>query len=517
MNPATFSHLPLDPRRRQIRLVTIDRRKRDSKDVHLHLKVHNADTVIKPSYCAVSYTWGPENGLREIYINDKKFSVRSNLFALLSQLKAHPTFLRQWFWIDQICVDQSNLNERNDVVGRMSDIYSSAKEVVVWLGESNSDLDYVFDVFAGKMHFDYSSPGLQKIEKATAAFCSRDYWGRLWIVQEMLLAQKVSYWCGAKAIGQKSMAKNSKSYTIRGGGDYQLPWSLIDKACSGPQEWDWKMLLLRFGSQKCADPLDRVYGLLGIVQPQFRVTVDYSTSKAKLVVAVLLKCIDEWFMKHQQLNPGNVMRENFDTAIKLVDAIYGDAYHLAALTVLQAVVWSACLFQYCSRVSQPGDKWLNFWSFLGEARIPAHRLLAESIRDGLLRNEIAARNWVSWYHLDKTQQASIKFADYEGARAMAAKKMITFGIRKSNYKSMDGYFVQKDAVDLVEALEAAAKDGTLDCRLVGDLPPDFLKTLQTRRSDESKKDLFAIRFLDDPYERSLPTWNIQSDTWSSDL
>jgi hypothetical protein len=105
VNPETFSHNPLDERHRQIRLVTVDRRKKESKAIHLYLKTHSTDIFIKPSYFALSYTWGLETDLREIYINDKKFLVRKNLFALLAELKARSTILRQWFWIDQMCID----------------------------------------------------------------------------------------------------------------------------------------------------------------------------------------------------------------------------------------------------------------------------------------------------------------------------------------------------------------------------------------------------------------------------
>lgn len=67
ISPTMFSHSPLDERHTQIRLVTVDRRKKDSKAIHLYLKAHNMDTIMKTSYFAISYTWGPEDDLREIF------------------------------------------------------------------------------------------------------------------------------------------------------------------------------------------------------------------------------------------------------------------------------------------------------------------------------------------------------------------------------------------------------------------------------------------------------------------
>jgi hypothetical protein len=119
----------------------------------------------------------------------------------------------------------------------MSDIYQSAKEVVVWLGEPSNDLELAFDILGGKTRIELNSNfDFEKLNRSTTAFCDRDYWNRLWIVQEMLLARRVSYWCGQKVVSQKNMGQNSKSFLMRNGRDYQLPWILIDKACSGAQD-----------------------------------------------------------------------------------------------------------------------------------------------------------------------------------------------------------------------------------------------------------------------------------------
>ncbi|KAK7747636.1 hypothetical protein SLS62_009047 [Diatrype stigma] len=49
------------------------------------------------------------------------------------------------FWIDAICIDQENLNERNVQVAMMPTIYRSAKSVLVWLG-SDPVSDEVYDL-----------------------------------------------------------------------------------------------------------------------------------------------------------------------------------------------------------------------------------------------------------------------------------------------------------------------------------------------------------------------------------
>ena len=44
-------------------------------------------------------------------------------------------------WIDAICINQSDIQERNAQVRQMLDIYKSATRMVVWLGEGDRDSD----------------------------------------------------------------------------------------------------------------------------------------------------------------------------------------------------------------------------------------------------------------------------------------------------------------------------------------------------------------------------------------
>jgi hypothetical protein len=64
-------------------------------------------------------------------------------------------------WIDAICIDQSNTQERNQQVSMMGDVYGSATTVWVWLGPGTKDSDKAFkyvqrregymDTFVGRL------------------------------------------------------------------------------------------------------------------------------------------------------------------------------------------------------------------------------------------------------------------------------------------------------------------------------------------------------------------------------
>jgi hypothetical protein len=50
-----------------------------------------------------------------------------------------------YFWIDAVCINQSNDKEKGCQVGRMADIYQQACNVIVWLGPADNSSDVAMD------------------------------------------------------------------------------------------------------------------------------------------------------------------------------------------------------------------------------------------------------------------------------------------------------------------------------------------------------------------------------------
>jgi Heterokaryon incompatibility protein (HET) len=114
----------------------------DTSDIHG--KLHTFKLGGAPPFAALSYTWGDPALTSTIYLDGQPFLVRPNLHAALVILRmrllldyhTHNKDDRlQFLWIDAICIDQENIQERSHQVNMMSSIYSSAFLVVVWLGE----------------------------------------------------------------------------------------------------------------------------------------------------------------------------------------------------------------------------------------------------------------------------------------------------------------------------------------------------------------------------------------------
>ncbi|KAI7784484.1 hypothetical protein LA080_009983 [Diaporthe eres] len=86
-------------------------------------------------YKALSYTWkgGTETIQQSIYCDDLgKIGVMPNLYAVLRRLR-DATYVVT-LWIDWLCIDQNNTEERTHQVGMMREIYANSTEVIIWLG-----------------------------------------------------------------------------------------------------------------------------------------------------------------------------------------------------------------------------------------------------------------------------------------------------------------------------------------------------------------------------------------------
>jgi hypothetical protein len=107
----------------------------------IHCKLTHWKFGQRPNYVALSYTWGRDckSNTRIIFIDGKRFQVGLNLWEALRFLKGR--IPEKYLWVDAICINQNNVNERNQQLRLMPAIYRRAEMVAVWLGTSEHDFD----------------------------------------------------------------------------------------------------------------------------------------------------------------------------------------------------------------------------------------------------------------------------------------------------------------------------------------------------------------------------------------
>jgi hypothetical protein len=78
-----------------------------------------------------------------LYLDGKKFLITNNLHSALLALRDFSA--SRYLWIDAICINQTDVGEKNREVPRMMQIYQAADIVVVWLGEASEVSSLAFN------------------------------------------------------------------------------------------------------------------------------------------------------------------------------------------------------------------------------------------------------------------------------------------------------------------------------------------------------------------------------------
>jgi hypothetical protein len=99
------------------------------------------DLASAAPYYALSYVWGTSTGKLPIYLNRNHYQVTTNLESALRHLR-HLKY--KLLWVDALCINQKDLDERESQIRYMKQIYTKSKQTLVWLGASSAN-DPVFE------------------------------------------------------------------------------------------------------------------------------------------------------------------------------------------------------------------------------------------------------------------------------------------------------------------------------------------------------------------------------------
>ncbi|KAI1351005.1 heterokaryon incompatibility [Xylaria sp. FL0043] len=163
---------------------------------------------------ALSYVWGQKEHEGGILVDQQSFRLTQNLYDILHGLR-HPDTIRT-LWIDAICIDQSNVQERTHQVRLMRQIYSKAQKTIIWLHnnpEPSDDPDEVKSStplpsgFGGTTMNEYDLAAILReirrhedltwskkklalfymLYRCVKAVLSHEWWNRIWTLQEAAL------------------------------------------------------------------------------------------------------------------------------------------------------------------------------------------------------------------------------------------------------------------------------------------------------------------------------------------
>lgn len=211
----SFSYDALPDARYWIRLIEI-LPGADSAETNCSITAYKLEEA--PAYFAVSYTWGDPADMVSILMDGKRLQIRNNCRQVLQQARYHAS--SRYYWIDAICINQADLDEKNHQVQFMSQIFESAAHVHACIGQHADDSEFVFsilDTFPRRLRqrskeewprvrsgaqvimwlLSHSKEDIERLSRGFASILSRPYFQRVWILQEVFRKQsRTSICCG---------------------------------------------------------------------------------------------------------------------------------------------------------------------------------------------------------------------------------------------------------------------------------------------------------------------------------
>jgi Heterokaryon incompatibility protein (HET) len=291
--------------------------------------LHDANLLKKHSFKALSYVWGDPSIKVPIVLDSKRYDVTKNCYSALLRLRELD---ETKVWIDAICIDQTNNEEKCSQIPLMNYIYPAAKEVLVWLGriatERGANSRETESLVVSLLE-DLSIEEIRKPERflevaqrgpnpeyrweALKTVFGHPWFSRLWTHQELALSTSATFVMDYHVLpfdqlrlATEIIHRASDQMTFK-----EIPSFLnelfedfhgfkdgLDRARIriAVRTERQNLAYLRYqrisalnqvtaGTRfKCVHPLDRVYAILGLLSSNMRnkITVDYNQSLEKV-------------------------------------------------------------------------------------------------------------------------------------------------------------------------------------------------------------------------------------------
>lgn len=288
----------------QFRLLYLSGSRAVDSPIHGELVEYQRENC--PEYETTSYTWGGEDGdatpSKPAYFGDfwDVLFLTKNCWSLLRYLRPHMG--TRVVWVDAICINQNNIQERGAQVFSMPQIYRKCMRVVIYAG------DHLVRKEEHKFRQTIRHDDIMKhgdimddsgLDIRGSILQSR-YISRLWIIQELILAphgilalRDHDLYLSNNFLHCISRKEDGRKWLEFMGQDYELSQTTL-----------YECLRMTIDSQ-ATDPRDRIFGILGILgaNPAYsKIVPDYSLSMRDCFIGAmgltLIKSKEIWPLLH---------------------------------------------------------------------------------------------------------------------------------------------------------------------------------------------------------------------------
>ncbi|KAH7376795.1 heterokaryon incompatibility protein-domain-containing protein [Plectosphaerella cucumerina] len=312
-----YTYRPLDPLKREIRILRL-RRRNASPDIVCDFFRTTVDTA--PPFEAVSYTWGGESMTENIVVDGGRVAVSPTVSKWLRYRRSF--FSEAYLWIDAVCIDQANSDEKAAQIPLMGNIYTQATRTMVWLTHpadiTNKDASSARSLLMtlNTLHLQNATTDQLRYVVSTEAsifplqyLLSRSYFHRIWVIQEIALAKEVHLFFGSVTMDWEALAHTvlilhdarlapsmiqSRTSSTKRDTTLAAVWAThisnmvgivhMRRDCQGGEKTELISSLANTSSFTATAPHDNIFGLLGIADdlPASIVRPDYNEPVVEL-------------------------------------------------------------------------------------------------------------------------------------------------------------------------------------------------------------------------------------------
>ena len=312
-------------RLKSVRLLTLH--PAASHEMPIRISLHEASLDSSVEFAALSYTWATEYGdyslSERVECDGATIMTTANCAAALRRMRQ----IKIGFdvWIDAICINQSNDEEKSLQLPLMRLVYGKALWVALWIGESSRALDeetsrpvtdlgmefihnFAAELKGGRGSSKSPRDGTlyQEVVGGREAYrrrgigafspsvrglweiLHRPWWNRLWVLQEVSLARSAVLLCGSKSVAFDNVERVidglARQYPGKPDDEHEFCANFITSAF--PQfvmrdfikrtkiKYDYTFgnaepgqkamqILNNTRNLRATDPRDKIYGILG--------------------------------------------------------------------------------------------------------------------------------------------------------------------------------------------------------------------------------------------------------------
>lgn len=272
----------------------------------------------KRPYEALSYVWGDSDRTQQLHSGERILPITQSVYEALNALRLSDS--TRTLWIDAVCINQYDTEERNAQVRLMRDIYAEATRVTVWLGPEDEDsketLAYIRaacelkqDTAAAKMQVmtDRFSTSAPTIDRRLESLARRSWFSRAWVVQEFCVARNPVIRVGALTVSvEEFSAAFDKLFILESGSSVaNQPCFICDTRHEFQKgsDLDAVDLVDVNRDRKCKDPRDKNYSMLGMFPSHLaeKIMPDYRDSVEKVYIdfaKLLMQEYDDLYILH---------------------------------------------------------------------------------------------------------------------------------------------------------------------------------------------------------------------------